>query len=161
MNNCGLHWVLSKLNLICFVNMVLCAAYGCNSRSGVDRVSFFRFPKNAGLRKIWIQRLNRGESATKSFAPNSHHRLCSKHFDDSSYILSPKFAQDIGYGKKFILRLKEDALPSIFVDAEGREKRPAPALRRSASAILEKKRKLGLHVSYIHSLGLFLYIKTF
>ena len=130
--------------------MVLCAAYGCNSRSGVDRVSFFRFPKDVGLRKVWIQRLNRGESATKSFAPKYHHRLCSKHFDDSSFIISPKFAQEIGYRENFILRLKEDAVPSIFVNAEGREKRPAPAERRSASAILEKKRKLHVSYSYIH-----------
>ena len=49
----------------------------------------------------------------------------------------PKFAEETGFVENFILRLKEDAVPSIFVDAEGREKRPAE--RRSASAILEKK----------------------
>ena len=37
----------------------------------------------------------------------------------------PKFAEETGFGENFILRLKEDAVPSIFVDAEGREKRPA------------------------------------
>ena len=43
-------------------------------------------------------------------------------------------------------------MPSIFVDAEGREKRPAE--RRSASAILEKKRKLHVSYDYIHIIPL-------
>lgn len=121
--------------------MVICAAYGCNSRSGVDKVSFFRFPKDVGFRKIWIQRLNRGESATKDFAPNSHHKLCSKHFEDSAFVLSPKFAEEIGYGERFHLRLNEDALPTIF-EAPTAKQQKRQIDRRSASAILEKKRKL-------------------
>lgn len=117
--------------------MVLCVAFGCNSRSDSDKVSFFQFPKDEKLRKIWIDKLNRGETSTKKFAP-THHKLCSKHFGEDQFKISPVFAENIGYGEKFRLRLKEDAVPTIF-DAPRQHKRPSD--RPSATKIREKKLK--------------------
>lgn len=119
--------------------MVLCAAYGCNSRSGVDKVSFFKFPEEPKRRRLWIDRLNRGDSVSQKFAPSCHHKLCSKHFEDDQFVVSPSFAEKIGFGAKFLLRLKEDSVPSIF--EWPRQKRPAPAERRSAANIMDKKLK--------------------
>ena len=54
--------------------MVLCAAYGCNSRSDRgDKISFHQFPKDNKLRKLWIAKINRGESAVKLFKPTHHY----------------------------------------------------------------------------------------
>ena len=117
--------------------MGLCVAYGCNTESGVHRISMFTFPKDPKRRKLWIDRLNRGQSATKSFAPNSHSKLCIKHFDDNQFIIHPTFAEQIGYGGVRRVRLKPDAVPTIFE----KPKKPAPKERLSAAAILRKKMK--------------------
>lgn len=77
--------------------MVLCAAYGCNTDSGTYRISMFKFPRDSKRKKQWIDRLNRGQSATKKFAPNHHSKLCMKHVDDKQFIIHPKFASDIGF----------------------------------------------------------------
>lgn len=117
--------------------MGLCVAYGCNTESGVHRISMFTFPKDPKRRKLWIDRLNRGQSATKTFAPNSHSKLCIKHFDDNQFIIHPTFAEQIGYGGVRRVRLKPDAVPTIFE----KPKKPAPKERLSAAAILGKKKK--------------------
>ena len=73
--------------------MVLCAAYGCNSLSGRDKVQFFRFPKDSHFRKIWKTRIGRASPSKKSkvFSPNKHSRLCSVHFTDDQYTISRDF----------------------------------------------------------------------
>ena len=94
--------------------MGLCVAYGCNTESGIHRISMFTFPKDPKRRKLWIDRLNRGQTATKIFAPNSHSKLCIKHFDDNQFIIHQTFAEQIGYGGVRRVRLKPDAVPTIF-----------------------------------------------
>ena len=47
--------------------MGLCVAYGCNSESGVHKISMFRFPKDKTLRKKWIQSLNEEFRAKRAF----------------------------------------------------------------------------------------------
>ena len=56
--------------------MGLSLAHGCNTKSGVYRISIFRFPKAPERRKLWTDRLNRGQSATMTFGPNSHSKHC-------------------------------------------------------------------------------------
>lgn len=115
--------------------MGLCVAYGCNTESGVHNISMFRFPRDPKRRKLWIDRLNRGQTATKKFEPNSHSKLCMKHFDENQFVINPKFAEQIGYGGVMRVRLKPDAVPTIF---EQPKKTPAKE-RPSATAIFGKK----------------------
>lgn len=118
--------------------MVLCVAYGCNTESGVHRISMFKFPVDSKRRKVWIDKLNRGQTATKKFAPNTHSKLCIKHFDDKQFVINPSFAEQIGYGGMRRVRLKPDAVPSIFDNPK--KTRPTKE-RSSAVAILGKKMK--------------------
>ena len=121
--------------------MVLCAAYGCNTDSSVHRISMFGFPKKKDdnlRRQIWINRLNRGQSATKKFAPSQHSKLCAKHFEESQFRRSKTFAEGIGYQEPFRLYLKPDAVPTLF---ENPNQKNASKERPSAAAILDKKLK--------------------
>ena len=121
--------------------MVLCAAYGCNTDSTVHRISLFNFPKKETdhlRRQAWINRLNRGQSATKKFAPNQHSKLCAKHFEENQFLISKRFAEEIGFNEEFRLRLKPDAVPTIF---EGRNQKSVGKERPSAAAILGKRLK--------------------
>ena len=93
--------------------MTVCAAYGCNMDSSIHRISMFLFPKDLKRRKIRIQRLNRGRTATTNFIPKSHSKICFKHLDESQFLISPKLAEVVGY-KNFRLRLKSDAVPTVF-----------------------------------------------
>ncbi|XP_043190912.1 uncharacterized protein LOC122394111 [Amphibalanus amphitrite] len=52
-----------------------CAAYGCTSRSGKDKVSFYRFPKDNDRLNAWVRATRR-----KNFVPGAGARICSKHF---------------------------------------------------------------------------------
>ena len=116
--------------------MVLCAAYGCNSRSDRgDKISFHQFPKDNKLRKLWIAKINRGESAVKLFKP-THHKLCGKHFEDDQFEASSILASKIGFGENVKKRLKSDAVPTIF-----KEQPEVQSDRRSAARIQEKKLK--------------------
>lgn len=120
--------------------MVLCAAYGCNTDSKVHRISMFGFPKkeNDNLRRqAWINRLNRGQSATKKFAPTQHSKLCAKHFEEDQFRRSKSFAEEIGF-KDFRLHLKPDAVPTIF---ENPNQKKASKERPSAAAIFDKRLK--------------------
>ena len=85
----------------------------CNMDSSIHRISMFLFPKDLERKKIWIQLLNRGGTATTNFVPTSHSKICFKHFDDNQFLISPKIAQAVGY-KNFRLRLKSDAVPTVF-----------------------------------------------
>ena len=121
--------------------MVLCAAYGCNTDSKVHRISMLGFPKNESdnsRRQAWINRLNRGQSATKKFAPNQHSKLFAKHFDENQFRRSKLFAEEIGFKEDFRLSLKPDAVPTIF---ESPNQKSSNKERPSAAAILGKMLK--------------------
>ena len=61
----------------------ICAVFGCNSRGRrKEGLSFFRFPKDAETRQKWINLCRRKD---KFNYPNS--RICSRHFEDSSYLI--------------------------------------------------------------------------
>ena len=96
--------------------MVICAAYGCSTRSGRDKVSLYSFPKDPGRRRKWTDRVAASWSASGSaFTLKVHSRLCSKHFTQDQFKpLGPDFAKEIGYGHKVFLRLNSDAVLSVF-----------------------------------------------
>ncbi|KAG1650685.1 THAP domain-containing protein 1 [Nymphon striatum] len=96
-----------------------CAAFGC--RSGykgetADRIlSFHKFPlKDPELIQRWLRRLQR-----KNFVPTENSRLCSLHFDDSSFVLqttdkNKKRAGARDFSQLSKRRLVINAVPSIF-----------------------------------------------
>ena len=76
-------------------------------------ITMFLFPKDLKRRKYGFNVLNRGRAATTNFIPKSHSKICFKHFDDNQFLISPKIAEAVGY-KNFRLRLKSDAMPTVF-----------------------------------------------
>ena len=131
--------------------MVICAAFGCDSRSGVSQVGFHKFPNendDAQRRKTWVDRLNRGETATRKFKPTPHSRLCSKHFEEDQFILSQRFATEIGYVHKVQRKLKDSAVPTIFSENK-QNQQTEKRVRQSASTIQQKKLKLEVIYSSI------------
>ncbi|GBP86919.1 hypothetical protein EVAR_60901_1 [Eumeta japonica] len=77
-----------------------CAFYGCMSKKTDKEVSFFKLPANEGRRKKWLDIIQRTDLIKPDLNPKSY-VVCSKHFDKSSIIFTPK--------------LKSDAVPSRIV----------------------------------------------
>ena len=54
-----------------------CSVPGCFSNDKRNRgISFYKFPKDKKLKKIWLQQISR-----KDFKPTNGHRVCSQHFE--------------------------------------------------------------------------------
>ena len=103
-----------------------CVAFGCsnNYKTGV---SVFKFPKDAELRKKWIQQVKR--TRAKWNGPSPHSVLCGEHFTEDSFEPLPN---KLGIKKRAVL--KKDAVPTIFkrpmmhVDSSlPPQKKPRPA----------------------------------
>ena len=87
--------------------MVICAVATCDSRSGRDKVTFFSFPNNKELSRIWTFKCKR-----KYYSPSEHAKICKKHFTDSDFVMSSSFAASVGFNGKLRLKLKPDAVPT-------------------------------------------------
>jgi hypothetical protein len=76
--------------------MVYCAAFGCNNQARKGNgLSFFSFPKDSNLRKVWTHYCKRW-----NFVPGPSHRLCSAHFSKDSFAQDPLTMAELGvYGK--------------------------------------------------------------
>ncbi|KAM6375493.1 THAP domain-containing protein 5-like isoform 2-T2 [Alca torda] len=91
--------------------MVYCSALNCqNATSGVYKnstVTFYGFPlQNKPLLKQWIHNMGRDMGM-----PSKHQRLCSKHFEDSSFEIDPlKIRKN--------RRLLKEAVPKKFILGE-------------------------------------------
>lgn len=91
--------------------MVYCSALNCqNATSGVYKnstVTFYGFPlQNKPLLKQWIHNMGRDMGT-----PSKHQRLCSKHFEDSSFEIDPlKIRKN--------RRLLKEAVPKKFILGE-------------------------------------------
>ncbi|XP_074013662.1 uncharacterized protein [Numenius arquata] len=91
--------------------MVYCSALNCqNATSGVYKnssVTFYGFPlQNKPLLKQWIHNMGRDMGT-----PSKHQRLCSKHFEDSSFEIDPlKMRKN--------RRLLKEAVPKKFLLGE-------------------------------------------
>ena len=97
------------------------------------------FPNDLKRRKIWIQHLNRGRTATTNFVPTSHWKICLKHFEDNNFLISPKLAGVVGY-KNFRLWLKSEAVPTVF-DIKNRRNGGLKG-RNSAKSIAKNKKEV-------------------
>ena len=97
--------------------MVVCAAHGCNSKQGKDSTTFFCFPyENSGRRK-WTDNINRFCcKRTKPFVAKLASKLCSLHFTDDRFVVSPSVLKSVGFLHKKRLQLKKGAIPTVFRD---------------------------------------------
>ncbi|XP_046473805.1 putative leucine-rich repeat-containing protein DDB_G0290503 [Neodiprion pinetum] len=82
-----------------------CAAIGCNNRSEKG-YNMKCFPRDPQLRKEWQERVGRA-----NWAPSKNSFLCHAHFEADQWVQTKK-------GK---LRLKRDAIPSIFTETSTRK----------------------------------------
>jgi hypothetical protein len=94
--------------------MAYCPVFGCTSDSkkkrGVDDIHLFAFPsgpskKQQTRRKIWVEFCKRSGNT----------RICSLHFVDDAFdpAHSPTFLKSIGCKDQTLVRLKNDAIPTL------------------------------------------------
>lgn len=65
--------------------MPTCAAWGCNNRQGQcedKSISFHRFPKDQNKKKIWIEKIDRGQpdESSKTSKVKKHGHLVIKQY---------------------------------------------------------------------------------
>ncbi|GBL97011.1 hypothetical protein AVEN_254066-1 [Araneus ventricosus] len=89
---------------------------GCNSNyNNTDNyVSLFTFPKDATRKKQWVKSINRAYCI-----PSSTAVVCIKHFSSQFIIKKDRVVRDDGSElvvKRKILKLTNDAYPSIFLN---------------------------------------------
>ncbi|XP_057294701.1 uncharacterized protein LOC130623245 [Hydractinia symbiolongicarpus] len=102
-----------------------CAAWGCDSRGLVEfegeritsALSFFQFPKDPSLRKVWCNRIKRVDGKD-NFRVTNYTVLCEKHFEKSDIIRPPGGT---------LRKLKKGAKPMLFeamVEQQGSKRKP-------------------------------------
>ena len=118
-----------------------CPVYGCNSDSKKNvnkELHFFSFPadkdgEKRNRRKIWIEFCKR-----KQFTPTANTKICSLHFTDDSYdpAHSPNFLKPIGCQDQTLVRLKNDAIPTLNNPVT---EKPETKQRKTSEQRLRKK----------------------
>lgn len=113
--------------------MVYCVAVGCTNGTNFGG-SFYQFPKDKKIRKIWTINLKRD-----GFNPDDHYQpvLCSEHFESDCWDRNPAIARACGLQ----VRLKKTATPTIFSwkrAADSPACTPAPKRRRS-NAVMKRQ----------------------
>ena len=89
-----------------------------------SRKTLFCFPKDPAFRRRCVQNMH-----LENFVVKDHSRLCEKHFEEDQFEVSPKVIESLGLKGKKKLKLKIDAVPTIF-------DRGSP---KSSSQVLGKK----------------------
>ena len=111
--------------------MPTCSAVGCNNRSGEcgdKTISFHKYPfHDKKLLKEWISKTDRGvidpvsdkSKVRKPWEPTRKSVLCSPHFTKDC------FKEDLYHkyglrspGKRQMIKLKDDAVPTLFPHKE-------------------------------------------
>ncbi|KAJ8028496.1 Histone deacetylase complex subunit SAP30L [Holothuria leucospilota] len=110
--------------------MPYCKAYGCTNHSGRVKKSMFKLPdpdRRPEIFKQWIDAINTDKFKVKPYVVNKHDVLCEDHFTPDCFEqnIRAKVMGFIPRGK----RLKEDAVPSIFL--------PRPALSKPSVSTAE------------------------
>ncbi|XP_072232581.1 THAP domain-containing protein 6-like [Leuresthes tenuis] len=96
--------------------MVGCAAFGCSSRSEKG-VRMYGFPKDTERRKKWLAQVRRSNLTIPSAYNNR--KLCVAHFEEGQFTTTKK-------GK---VRLRADAVPTLFAHRPKPRRRKDPAVR--------------------------------
>lgn len=128
-----------------------CSAYGCKSGySGNNNanISFHSYPlKSDNILKQWIK-----NNPREGFIPSKHSKICSLHFKESDFIKersdsNPRRRKNLDKLAK--LRLREDAVPTIFKNAPSYLSVQTPK-RRKTSAL--SSNRLGTEICRMQDL---------
>ena len=92
------------------------------------------FPKNKTRLRDWLRNANRAE-----WKPTCRSKLCGKHFEERTLVISPSLVRSIGYDMQCI-GLTEDVIPTIFVEQND----PKP---KRISTSMEKLNRKGVCMS--------------
>ena len=119
-----------------------CVARNCKSgnRTSTDIVQFHRFPKDTGLREIWIERVGRDD-----WSCTDGSRLCSRHFLPSDYSFESKDTNKWRKKKPASATrkpsLKRDAIPSLFHNMDGETPRTTKLASAEMRARIDDEKK--------------------
>ena len=101
----------------------LCTKKGYREEETGEKVSYFKFPTEEGLRKLWIHAIRRDEG--KSFQISNTTKVCSRHFK----------SDDLKKSLNGVISLRKGAVPSVFAwKRSSPRKRPPPTLRIPSTA---------------------------
>ncbi|QQP51335.1 THAP domaincontaining protein 5like, partial [Caligus rogercresseyi] len=81
------------------------------------KVSLHIFPKDEELKKIWLRSIKR-----KDFVPSKHSRVCSRHFQESCFVLERQDSNNSRsknncLSSMKLAKLKPGAIQTIFPEA--------------------------------------------
>uniref|UniRef100_A0A1Y1NJG2 THAP-type domain-containing protein n=1 Tax=Photinus pyralis TaxID=7054 RepID=A0A1Y1NJG2_PHOPY len=118
-----------------------CSVVECTTANGSKQFSsnlmFFRFPNDQNIQKRWVLACNRPGHINVKTA-----RVCSKHFDESSYERNLRF-ELLGYTARNRRLLKPDAVPFLNLplenskDVKGESARTSRINKRNRSKLVE------------------------
>ena len=101
------------------------------------RTTFFTFPKDPTLRRIWVRNMR-----LENFVVKDHSRLCEKHFEEDQFEVSRSVIESLGWVGKKQLKLKKDAVPTIF------DRGPPKSTGQMKGKISFKRKKQELHSNF-------------
>lgn len=97
--------------------VLLCTKKGyCEEETG--EVSYFKFPTDEGLRKLWIHAIQRDDG--KNFQISNTNKVCSRHFKPD----------DLKKSFNGVVSLRKGAVPSVFA-----WKRSSPRILSTAATV--------------------------
>ena len=135
-----------KISATCFAyKMVHCIAFGCNNKNTEQKkgISFHRLPKDEKLKKVWLAKL-RLKCPPKNL---DNVRVCSEHFTPDSFV--PDMQAKFGF-KKAVARLRDNAIPSIFVFTKQLQPRETSMRRAELAAKKQVSWNLSLESNMLH-----------
>ena len=77
--------------------------------------------------KLWVMMINREDFRVEHVKKSS--MLCSAHFVDSDYKISPSLLESLGQKRKNHV-LKKDAVPSVFAHKQPKKRRHSTAAEK-------------------------------
>ena len=101
----------------------LCTKKGYREEETGEKISYFKFPTEEGLRKLWIHAIRRDEG--KNFLISNTTKVCSRHFK----------SDDLKKSFNGVVSLRKGAVPSVFAwKRSSPRKRPPPTPRILSTA---------------------------
>ena len=121
-----------------------CVVRGCYNTPATPNISFFGFPKDLKIRKLWVKFVKVRRS---DFTVNSHGvhcKICSDHFAESAYLRGTvKLGANIG--PKYRACLLKTAVPTIQL---GCSTKPIKQRLFSENRL---RSKVGISIYFFHS----------
>ena len=128
--------------------MVNCSVIGCSNESRPGSVyRFFSFPSDPPTHLLWRTRINRRDERTgKLWSPTKHSKVCSRHFEDCAYDVSPTLASKIGFTvSRFTI--KKGYGPTLHL---GHDRAPGLSQQSPKPGFAKRQRKQVTYYIIIH-----------